>query len=243
MCVHQRTHAVLPGVMGSAQQAGPAPLHVPAPPHAPIPIPIPIPVPIPIPILIPIPTPTPAGLMAAAAAPRSRCGSPGGGGVGRSRGPGRLPPSPPGKPPGSYLRWVSAPHPPGQEQPWTTAKTREKRSPRGAPHAGLGTEPFCSPSRSPSSAPQGERGRGREKGEESGQGKGPEGLEGAPRGVCSGWGQKALSRRGHGEENKAGDLLPLARAKPWGLASRGPAATSRAAPGLPFLLQASPSPP
>lgn len=41
-------------------------------------------------------------------------------------------PSPPaGKPPSAYLHWVSAPHPPGQAQPSTTAKTTENRSQRG----------------------------------------------------------------------------------------------------------------
>lgn len=111
------------------------------------------------------------------------------------------------------------------------------------PTPGWAQSPFV-PHPAPHPQPRRENMAGEGKRErKAGRGRGPRAWKEPPRGVCSGWGQKALSRLGHGEENKAGDLLPLARAKPWGLASRGPAATSRAAPGLPFLLQASPSPP
>lgn len=47
-------------------------------------------------------------------------------------------PRPRGKPPRAYLRWASAPHPPGPEQPSTTAKRRENRSRRGAVTPGRG---------------------------------------------------------------------------------------------------------
>lgn len=72
--------------------------------------------------------------------------------AGGSRGSGLLPPSPrppppAGKPPSAYLHWVSAPHPPGQEQPSTTAKITENRSQRGSRYAVPGRGRVAGPRR------------------------------------------------------------------------------------------------
>lgn len=69
--------------------------------------------------------------------------------------PSPRPPPPAGKPPSAYLHWVSAPHPPGQEQPSTTAKITENRSQHGAVtrSRGRGRAP------GPAAAPPGRRRR------------------------------------------------------------------------------------
>lgn len=118
-----------------------------------------------------------------------------------SRGSGLLPPSPrppppAGKPPSAYLHWVSAPHPPGQEQPSTTAKITENQSQHGLRGAG------GLPGPPPAAHRAGGGGRPRREGTPPEVEPCPSSRPGGHRGTfCSR--RPAGSREGHGRRERA----------------------------------------